>query len=178
MVLRLLVLALLATATVGCKSVEIQNGEVPAEYLYLAKKFEGQYEGKFNGIAGQLLVRLEGNKPVVEFSNSTGSDILNSGCESSIGNLKTVHLKGTKENPQIDSAVFVFNPGKCALQVQGREITFDFENDYTKIESVILKERRMERQCTRDSGAPPHVPPREVCRYEERPILLWGKFYR
>lgn len=64
------------TLIVGCKSVTIENGEVPDQYLPQAKAYEGVYSGAFNGIAGDLIISFQGNKPIVTYKNTLGSVFL------------------------------------------------------------------------------------------------------
>ncbi len=111
----------------GCKSIEISNGEVPNQFLAAAKKMEGVYRGKFNGVNGDLIVSFEGNRPVVTYKNKNGRDLLNNHCESEIGLLREIQVKDEDKNPRIDSAIFDFNPGACSLLVDGRSLRIDLK---------------------------------------------------
>lgn len=164
----------------ACKSVKIENGEVPTNYLPLAKKLEGIYNGRISGIDGQLVIRFEGNIPKVDFLNNQNTDIVGNipACKTEIGNLTEVNLKGDKENPQVDTATFKILKGTCGKYFVGSELYLTFKNNYRDISASYLKEYRQERRCTWDPGAPPHVPPREVCNYESTPIYGSGSFRR
>ncbi|RYZ84693.1 MAG: hypothetical protein EOP04_17525, partial [Proteobacteria bacterium] len=75
--------AIAAIVTIaGCKTVKIENGEVPSQYLSEAKKLEGTYRGSFNGVRGDLVIRFEGNRPKVHFRGNNGDDILHNNCNS------------------------------------------------------------------------------------------------
>lgn len=173
--LSILVLAILGFALVGCKEVEIQNGEVPESYMYLAKKLGGTYAGSFDGIRGDLVIKFDGNRPILEFINPQGKEILGADCDSEIGLLQTVYLKGRKESPKISSAVFELDPGRCRFQIQGRQLTLEFDDSHQKIRAAILKRRYEEQRCkwefVNPSGSPQHV-----CKYETVYDYLSGRF--
>lgn len=168
-------------AIVGCKSVDIKDGKIPDNYLAQAKKIEGVYSGKFNGINGELVVRIEGNKPILTYRSSQGSnDILNNNCHSSFGNLTKVYVKGNSDNYSISAVNFNFNPGNCSLNIAAREVTIDLkETDRgMKLNMTMLKEVQSRQECKWDSGVPPHVPPQQICRWEQTPYYLYGTFSR
>lgn len=170
--------ALLALA--GCKTVDIKDGKIPDGYISQAKKIEGVYQGQFNGVRGELVLTLEGNKPVITFRNSTGDDILSNNCHSFFGDLKKVYLKGSKGNYQLDGAQFEFNAGACSLMVRGREMEIDFKNTDKgmRMNLSLLKEMQMRQVCTWSPGAPPNIPPQQVCQWEQNPQYLYGNFTR
>lgn len=171
-------LSLLAVA--GCKTVTIKDGRVPDAYLAKAKALEGVYSGRFNGIPGELVISFEGNKPVISHRNANGSDILNNDCGSSFGNLEKVYLTGKKDNVQVSGVDFDFNPGRCGLFVQGRDMSINFKqkNGTTKLELTILKEIRQHQVCTWYPGNPPQQPPYQQCNWQSEPVYLYGTFSR
>lgn len=118
----LLTLLSLSLVLPSCKSGEIVNGEVPNQYLPEAKKLEGVYHGKFNGVSGALTISFEGNRPVVTYKNKKGTDLLNNNCNSQIGLLREVEVQNQNGNMQITSAVFDFNPGSCSKEIAGRHL--------------------------------------------------------
>jgi hypothetical protein len=162
----------------GCRVLDIDNGEIPDNYLSQAKQFEGVYEGQFNGVPGEMTVSFEGNKPVLSYKNAQGSDILNNNCGSSFGLLKKVYLRGT-ETPRIDAVSFAFQPGQCALTVDGRDVTVELRqyNGKTVLKLSLLRNTTQQRVCDWSPGAP-NMPPQQVCRWEQTPVYLYGKFAR
>lgn len=177
-ILSLLSLFGLLSILAGCKTVDIENGQVPADYVHLAKKLEGVYEGSFNGVPGQLIMTMVGDQPILEFKSPRGADLLDPRCQSQIGLLKRVHIKGQQSNPIVDSAEFQFSAGNCKSSVVGNELSLNFRSSYNRVEVSLLKEQKQERRCQWDSGNPPHVPPREVCNWEVVPVYLNGNFKR
>jgi hypothetical protein len=173
------VAALALMAVAGCKTVEIKDGRIPNAYLSKAKKYEGVYSGQFNGVAGELILSFEGNKPVLSFRNEYGRDILNNNCESVIGNLKTVYIVGKKSNPQVDAVEFNFSPGRCALLAQGRRLSVDFKekNGNVQLKVSLLREMRQRRDCQWYPGDH-HRPPVEHCTWVQDPVYMYGKFTR
>ncbi|WP_413583389.1 hypothetical protein [Bdellovibrio sp. HCB288] len=176
---KVLVASLVLFAAVGCKTVEIKDGRVPNAYLSKAKKYEGIYSGRFNGVAGELILNFEGNKPVMSFRNEMGTDILNNNCQSYFGNLKTVHITGKKSNPKVDAIEFEFNSGRCSLMVQGRRMYIDFKekNGATTLKVSVLREMRQRRDCRWYPGDN-HRPPYEHCTWVQDPVYLYGTFAR
>ncbi|QDK36573.1 hypothetical protein [Bdellovibrio sp. NC01] len=177
---RVLAAGALLLAIAGCKSVDIKDGKIPDAYISQAKKIEGVYTGKFNGVAGELVITIEGNKPVVTFRNSAGDDILNNNCHSFFGNLTTVYLKGSKGDYSLSGATFAFNAGACSLMVQGREMNIDFKqtDKGVRLNLSLLREVRQNQVCQWSPGAPPNVPPQQICRWEQTPYYLNGSFSR
>ena len=171
-------LSLLAVA--GCKTVDIKDGRVPDAYLAKAKALEGVYSGHFNGVPGELVITFEGNKPVIKYRNNGGSDILNNNCASSFGNLEQVYLNGKKTDPQVTGVNFAFNPGRCGLFVQGRDMSISFKqkDGGTKLNLTLLKQIQQQQVCTWTPGNPPHYPPQQQCTWQSQPIYIYGTFSR
>lgn len=162
-------------ALTACKSVKIENGQVPNEYLSEAKKYEGVYKGRFNGVSGELKITFEGNKPVLSFRDSKGNtDLIESRCNSRIGLLKVAYLGG-RDDRELTGASFAFDPGACRRIVgQSVELSFDKNN---KISLSIEADRRPERRCTIEGGGP-NYPPRERCTTEWVTTYYRGSFSR
>lgn len=157
---------------VSCKTVTIENGEVPSEYLAQAKKFEGVYVGSFEGVRGELKITFEGNKPVLSLKNAIGEDLYKPSCHAKINNLKWVAINNDK---LVDAVAFYLDPGHCFID--GREVQLSFSNDYSTIHASIVERRYNERQC-RWEVTDPRIGPREYCEYVQRDLVVRGKFKR
>lgn len=163
-------------ALVGCRSVEISNGEVPNEYLSEAKKLEGTYTGTFNKVPGTLRVSFEGQKPVLTFNGQQGSDLLSSACQSEIGLLKRARIA----DGQLKTVIFAFNPNRCT-SVEGRELVIDLKekNGQVRMDLSLLKETSWERRCSFSGGNPANgIPPQEICSTEQVSKFYNGRFTR
>lgn len=169
---RILMLFLATAALTACKTVQIENGEVPDEYLARAKKLEGVFAGSFEGRRGELTITFQGNRPVLSLKDTKGADLLLPQCESSINDLKWVYV--TRKGA-VDSAGFYFHPGRCF--VEGREVVLSFGDNYNTIRVSLLERRVTERNCRWEVGDP-RTGPREYCEYTQRDINLYGKFAR
>lgn len=168
----LLVLLVSASLLSSCKMVEIENGEVPPEYLSQAKKLEGVYRGAFDGNAGDLAIVFQGNRPVLSFRGHDGGGLLPDYCHSEINSLKwaSVNRKGF-----LDSVGFHFDPGTC--KIEGREVVLYFGADYNKIDVRLLQRRQLDRRCRYEPGGPGR-PPYEVCENFQYEVTLKGRFSR
>jgi hypothetical protein len=113
-------LCLMALSLTACdKSVEIKNGELPAELVPYAQELTGTYEGKFNGVPNALTVTLVGNR----LSATPAADLIGSTCASSLGDLTRVSYSAkNKETVRLTNASFAFNAGACGAAVEGREL--------------------------------------------------------
>lgn len=134
----------------GCKStVPVHNGEVPSQYLDHAKKAAGVYHGQFNNVSGDLTINFSGNRPLVNFKNKNGSDILNSDCKSKIGPLLEVDVNGDDSNLRITSAVFDFDPGQCDDSIDGRALRIDFKekNGTISLKTSIIEQAANPELC-------------------------------
>ncbi|WP_415064269.1 hypothetical protein [Bdellovibrio sp.] len=169
---RFILMLLATTALVACKTIEIENGEVPDEYLARAKKLEGVYSGSFEGRRGEMTIAFEGNRPVLSFKDSRGDSFMPSSCKSSINDLKWVYVN---RKEAVDSAAFYFDPGTCFIQ--GREVVLYFSKDYNTINVRILEYQKTERRC--DWSVPDPVRgPIEHCEVNRVDVTLNGKFSR
>jgi hypothetical protein len=172
--LSLLLISVLALA--GCKTIEIENGQIPAEYLETAKQFEGTYSGSFLGKSGSITLALNGDKPTLSYQDKDGNDLLGTNCNSQINNLMWIKGKEKNDTPVLQGAAFALDAGNCRLNVQGKEVVLAFSNQYQTIKVYVLEETRWERKCRWEPGNPPYNSGREVCEYNQAPIYLTGKF--
>lgn len=169
---RFLVLLVATLALTACKTVDIENGEVPEEYLSRAKKVEGVYQGSFEGRTGELKIVFEGNRPILSYQDRNGEGLLPTGCRSAINNLKWAYV--TRKGA-VDSVGFYFDPGVC--YIDGREVVLSFSKDYNSIRLSLFQRRQVERRCRWEPGGPGR-PPYEVCEHYQNDITLQGRFSR
>lgn len=173
------VFALLLVA--GCKTVDIQDGQVPSQYLSQAKKLAGTYNGNFDGTPGSLTISFNGNKPVLTYANKRGDDILNNNCHSEFGNLLKVTIKSENKNPTVSDALYDFDAGGCSLFVRGREASLSFKqtDKGMRINISILRDVTQHQECNLTPGNPQHgIPPTQSCNWVQTPEYLYGTFYR
>jgi hypothetical protein len=169
-------------AFAGCKEIKITDGEIPAKYLPVASKYLGTYSGTMRGNSGQLTLALHGTKAVVAYENQYGRDLLDPKCHSQVGPLLGVQVSADgKGGYELDAARFAFDPGVCALAVQGRELNLAFKTTKrgVKVTATILLDQNLERRCRIDGGNPAAgVPPREVCDVQPTDRVSTGQFLR
>ena len=162
----------------GCKTIEIENGEIPSEYLTVAQQFVGDYEGRFNGFAGTMSLALQGNKMILSYANEFGDDILDPRCETEIGDLKEIEASGSEEKPEIDGAVFEFFPNLCNTRVEGAYLylAINKKDDQIKIGVRLLERYERWRECRTeyDRRGRRH----EVCEDKWEPRFISGRFTR
>lgn len=140
------VFLLFALSLVSCKKVDVKNGEIPEKYLPHARAYEGRYLGVFNDDPAFIEMVIKDNKPVVLYADVDG-ELIDSGCFSSIGQLKTLHLKKNSEGKgRLKSAEFYFNPGECSW-VKGRRLILNFFEDQTGFKAHILKSEELPEGC-------------------------------
>jgi len=163
----------------ACKSIKIENGEIPSEYLNVAAQFVGDYQGEFNNQKGTLAILLDGNKLQISFSGHEGNDLIDSACESSIGQLISVSVNDLGDGEyELRRATFNFSPNKCAYWIIGDtiDVTIRIKNGQVKIVLALLENYALERNC-RYEPPPPAGSGRRVCDppYAE---YMWGEFTR
>jgi hypothetical protein len=133
----------------ACKTVKTPEGKIPSEYLDAAKTLAGTYQGQFNGVPSEILLKFDGAAPILTYSNSTGHDLLGVGCGSEIGKLAGVSLDPLA---YVETAYFALSPGNCP--VEGRIVTLKFKNqggDTVASVSIVKSHRAV------------HTPGQEVC---------------
>ncbi len=165
----------------SCKEQKVPNGEIPDEYVKAAQKYMGFYSGKMEGNRGVLKFSLKGKKPVVEFADNRGTDILDPRCESKIGELLSVKVAKKNGAYVLERATFAYDPNFCWPSVQGRQVVFDFNENSSQIRvnASILLEQEWERDCRIDPGNPSQgLPPREVCTQQPVTRFAAGRFVR
>jgi hypothetical protein len=160
---RVLSLVAFALALSACNTVQTPDGKIPADFVGYAQQVMGTYTGEFNGRATQITLKLDGQTPVVSFSNDQG-DLLAKDCGSEIGRMTsiTTDYVGLSNNEAISSATFEFSPGKCFLE--GHEMTFSFDS-HQHLDLSVARETRVIHEpgytnCGQDSMG--HV----VCYYQ------------
>lgn len=162
-------------SVLGCKSVSIKNGRIPAEYLQQVKEIEGSYTGQMNYESVTLDVRLVGDYLKV----TANPDILGSGCEARIGDLTKVWVKGQRNNYEVTDADFKFEPNLCSTNVMGRTLSFSVKktNGIVKLNASILERMDSHQVCQPVCTNPPGGC-YNTCHFEDTPIYLSGKFIR
>lgn len=120
---------ILALGFISCKRVDIENGRVPAEYLAKAQEYMGEYLGKFDGQPGKLILSLDKDYVNVKFIDGIGNDLLGAGCDSKIGDLVYLYVKGDEKNPILTQATFKFNPNKCRGKAIGVSLEIYLSDD-------------------------------------------------
>lgn len=175
-----LLIAVAFLGLAGCKTIEVKDGRVPNAYMSQAQQLVGTYRGQFNGVPGDLVVRFDGNRPEVTYINSQGSDLLNNGCQSSIGSLERVSIRGTEQHPQLSSARFAFSPGSCGQVVEGREVNLSFHTDSEGLHIIasVFEHWDQREICNVQPPGPPMWPPHQSCNVTQNAVYLRGDFLK
>ncbi len=159
------------TAVTSCKQVTIVNGELPAEYIELAKIYMTSYHGSFNSNAGDLHLSLNGKKIVVSFTGDVNDITGDEYCDSKMGDLKMLQVND--QGTMIEAASFAFDPGRCS-EISGRSFDLTFSQDPKKLQAqaVILKEIRPIQVCV--VTGPPN--PVQICHIDYQNYYMGGVF--
>ena len=167
-----------ALSLVGCKDVEIKDGKIPAKYLPMAKKLEGIYMGKFNGLPGQLKIEIQTDTPVLTFTAENGQTDLLHPCGAHVGLLERVSVGGKEANPRLDEAVFDLRVERCF--VQGRELRVQpkISGESVRLALGILKESRRHRVCEMRPPSYPGGGWTQECRDEYIDSYYSGSFVK
>lgn len=168
-------LLVLGLSLVGCKEIQIKDGQIPTQYKAAAQKYMGSYSGKFEGIPGKINLTLEGNIVHINYTSEGGNnDILGAQCESNFGNLETIYISGTEEKPTLDQANFKFNPNRCGNEIKGRTLYLYFKNKSGVIymDASIVKRQEWEHRC--DGSSPPPA----GCREHPVNVFIRGSFQK
>jgi hypothetical protein len=130
--MKTLLVLLTATLLVGCnEKIDIEDGEIPAEYLESAGPYLGTYQGVYQQESASMVISLEGRMPKVEFENSTS--LLPNECPYQIGSLKYVTLR---KKGSLKSAVFELIHD---CRVKGRELELNFSKNTKRVKVYILE---------------------------------------
>lgn len=123
---KVLCLGLMTVSLVACNDVEIEGGEVPAQYIDYVKPLTGTYSGLMeNGRPVNLEFALVDHKVVARVLG----DFLGEGCETELGRLKRVKFaENAGGRLELERAVFALDPNKCAAKIQGREFELTRED--------------------------------------------------
>lgn len=175
---KLIVFSIMTLALMGCKTIEISNGNVPNEYLAQAKKLEGTYDGSFFGKRGSLEVSFEGSHAVLKYHDEDQSDLLGRGCNSVINDLMWIRGKEKHGETVLTEAGFALDAANCRFQVQGHEVVLSFSKNYEQINVSVLEENRFERTCHWEGGDPRFGGGREYCDVKQVPYYRYGKFIK
>jgi hypothetical protein len=139
-ILSYVMMAIVGLGLTSCKSVEIVDGQIPAEYFSLAQSLEGKYVGQFNNEAATLTFRLNGLSPELSFLNSKGSSDWLPGCHSQVGLLKRIYVS-TLGSERIATAQFAFDPGFCSPSFEGRTLNLEFRDNSQAVKVWVLESR-------------------------------------
>jgi hypothetical protein len=182
---KILVLAILPLvfALTSCKQVDLPNGEVPAQYLTLAKTYMGRYSGAFEGNDGTLTLSLVGNKVVTTFSGQVNDILGDVRCNSQIGDVASIQIDNNAQFLQY--ANIHFSPNACG-SIQGRTLVLHFSKDSSSFRADILKEVIPVYNCTNSTfpipgeypNPSPPTFPNPQCRIIYQYDYLTGQFAR
>lgn len=145
----------------SCNEVEVENGEVPSEYVSQVKTYLGPYKGLMDGQPTEITLSMSGNTPVMTVKNSYGDDLLLRNCKSVPGRLLTVTARniGNKKY-ELGRVTFAFSSGRCSW-IDGNIVTLEFTNQ-TKFNLSIVDKDTRAMVCPPTgpsiSGAPPADP--------------------
>lgn len=130
------------TLLIGCE-VTVKDGKVPKDYIQLAQKYVGTYQGHFNNSEMDLNLTIETDgKVVLEVKNLDGQNQLIRGCQSQVG--KLVYADIDKRQKVLKSVNFAFNPGNCPVAGRRLEIYFQSERQITVSVAERTQRQRVE----------------------------------
>ena len=170
----------LVFALTACKQVDVPNGEVPAQYLELAKTYMGSYSGNFEGNPGTITLSLVGNKVMTSFKGQVNDILGDIRCNSQIGDVATIQIDNKEKYLQYAS--IHFSPNACGA-VQGRSLALHFSKDAKSFGAQILREVVPVYICTSypypiPGRAYPTPFPQQQCRIDYQYDYLTGQFAR
>lgn len=171
----LITLSLLVMAC-ACNRVSTPDGQIPAEYIEVAKNYTGTFSGNFEGTPGKLIISLEGTRAIARFEAASGdTDILGRGCASSINQLLAINPAKKDNQIRVNGAEFAFNPGSCYVANRVLYVSFKHTGSNpreAKVSVIEGYETQWREQCQWDAQG------RQYCnRYAENvPVYLTGKF--
>jgi hypothetical protein len=184
---RLTYLSVIFLLLAGCKTIELENGVIPAEYLDQAQRFVGQYEGHFNGFKGVLTVSMKQNQPSIQWKDRRGNDLLAPKCKSQVGLAKSIYTETNNQQTIVREITFSFDPGQC-IEVEGRQLTIKFfpHGDRHRIVATILNKMDQGQECFYGNDTPGIYPPGGInippdpglgynCRIVYKPTYFYGE---
>ncbi|NUM88358.1 MAG: hypothetical protein HUU37_04055 [Bdellovibrionales bacterium] len=121
---KLLVLAAALLLAACDSTLDIVNGEVPANFLGNVQGLLGTWNGQFNQRALQVTISLDGNRLVW----SSNDDMIAPACRSHVGNLKRVTYREKDGKVEVTGAEFFFDANLCLTRPMGDALYVDFEN--------------------------------------------------
>jgi hypothetical protein len=157
-------------------TLKFENGRIPKPLLPYAQALMGEYHGTKEGFSDAIQLSLDGDRLVV----TSDEDPVMAGCNSVVGNLKSVRYSGAAEkgDMKISSAIFEFSAPNCPL-IQGNkfEIYNIARNDgRISFRTRILSKQYFDRECRWQAGSPPSYDPREVCETNLRRLYIEGRY--
>lgn len=155
----------MAAALSACKTVETPDGKIPAEYIGVAKTLEGAYLGQFDKMPSELSFKMEGDTPVLTYTDIFGHDLIGRNCGSSIGKLKEVTLSD-ETPPTIEMATFELNPGHCSFDSPTIDVAVSIHGNDVKLDlSAVRSQSQM------------YVPGQVVCHPDNQghPVCFEGQ---
>lgn len=170
--LKIVCLFFILLGLLGCKEVTINDGHVPQEYLSLSKQLEGKYFGTFDGKQAEIQIYFEGDRPLLIYKDSYGTDLIDSSCNSKIGLLQKVMLVTKNNRYTIDQAIFGFYPGACRL-IAGRTLELNFSGT-NRFSVSIYDHNEYVQRC--NPGGPPNYG--NNCYFDQIPHYITGQFGR
>jgi hypothetical protein len=132
------------------------------------QKYLGNYDSTESGDRIQLT--LDGHRPILTASG----DLLDLGCDSAIGALKTLTVRGEKDSEALATASFELNTSLCSNPVWGKTIDLTFQkSNSNSVKVTVLSRLNYEQRCEL-------VPPQggQVCHWDERPVYESATFQK
>lgn len=162
----------------GCRdAIELENGEIPDQYLNEAKPYLGTYRGQISGHSSELQLSLVGNRVIL-----SGTSPIASRCEAAFGLLKRIWVNKKNDQYVLTGADFSFDPNKCARDIRGREVNLTFKS--RKMSFYLLETTLTEWRCpgypsrpgdpSYPSPFPPGAPDYGGCSYQPVDYYIEG----
>jgi len=141
---RVLALCVFMLFLSGCRSVDIVDGRIPAEYLEQVQMVLGTYSGSFDGRAVTVDISLNGDRLVF----APRRDLISDDCASTVGNLTKVYLDGTEDDYTVEGGRFDFNPNRCvSIMGDSLEIRLRMRDGNLRMNLSILERMDWRREC-------------------------------
>lgn len=176
--MRHITLFIILLSSLSCERITSKDGSIPPEYLSIAQKYEGDYEGVFGNKPGVLSIKIIGNKPELSFVSDNGeSDLLPSSCQSKLGHLAAIDPQKFDHELRVDTAEFLINGGKCKLIENYLLLDFKHQqNIVSRIDLSLFEKYEIEMRtiCYPDGSG------RQHCQSQSQsvPSYILGSFQR